>query len=137
MNLFTRVALATGVAGLALCNPLASPAFAQEAMAEKPMADAPYWDASLPIEQRVADLMARMTTEEKLAQMVAIWTNKSAIQDDANFFDPAKASELYPNGLGFFTRPSDLKGPGSPRVNTIVGPGTRGGSVGARPSSST
>ena len=118
MKLFSRVVLAAGVAGLALCNPLASPAFAQEAMAEKPMADAPYWDASLPIEQRVADLMARMTTEEKLAQMVAIWTNKSAIQDDANFFDPAKASELYPNGLGFFTRPSDLKGPGSPRVNT-------------------
>ena len=118
MKLLTRVVLAAGVAGLALATPIFAPAQAQEAMVEKPMAGAPYWDASLPVDQRVADLMARMKIEEKLAQMVAIWTNKAAIQDDANFFDPAKASELYPHGLGFFTRPSDLKGPGSPRVST-------------------
>ena len=118
MKLLTRVALAAGTAGFAFAIPIVAPVQAQEALVERPMGDAPYWDSSLPVEQRVADLMARMTTEEKLAQMVAIWTNKAAIQDDANFFDPAKASELYPHGLGFFTRPSDLKGPGSPRVNT-------------------
>ncbi|RPF72675.1 beta-glucosidase [Aurantiacibacter spongiae] len=82
----------------------------------RPMADAPYWNASLPTEQRVADLLARMTMEEKLAQMISTWTNKAAIQDEANFFDPAKASELYPDGIGFFTRPSDQAGPGSPRA---------------------
>ena len=101
-----------------LAVPLAATASAQEAMPDRPMADAPYWDASLPVEDRVADLMARMTLEEKLAQMVAIWTTKSAIQDDDDFFDPAKASAMYPDGLGFFTRPSDLRGPGSPRKNT-------------------
>jgi beta-glucosidase len=86
--------------------------------AERPLPDSPYWNADLPVEQRVADLLARMTLEEKLSQMVAIWTDKAAIQDGDDFFDPAKASVQYPHGLGFFTRPSDRKGPGSPRVNT-------------------
>jgi beta-glucosidase len=85
--------------------------------ADRPFPDAPYWNADLPVEQRVADLLARMTVEEKLAQMVATWTDKSATQNDADFFDPAKASVRYPYGLGFFTRPSDRKGPGSPRQN--------------------
>ncbi len=85
---------------------------------ERPFPDAPYWNADLPVERRVADLLARMTLEEKLAQMVATWTDKAAIQNDADFFDPAKATAKYPHGLGFFTRPSDLKGPGSPRKST-------------------
>ena len=118
MKLKLRLAIASGVAALALSAPIAPPALAQNTSVERPMADAPYWDASLPVEQRVADLMARMTMEEKLAQMIATWTNKAEIQDDDNFFDAAKASERYPNGIGFFTRPSDLKGPGSPRQNT-------------------
>ena len=118
MKLTLRLAMATGAAALALASPLAGPAFGQDITAERPMADAAYWDASLPVERRVADLMARMTLEEKLAQMIATWTNKAEIQDDANFFDAAKASERYPHGIGFFTRPSDLKGPGSPRQNT-------------------
>ena len=80
------------------------------------MADAPYWDASLPVEQRVADLMSRMTVEEKLAQMISTWTSKAELQDSADFFDPVKASTLYPYGIGFFTRPSDPTGGGSPRV---------------------
>ncbi|MDG6079260.1 beta-glucosidase [Erythrobacter litoralis] len=122
MNFAIRAALVASAAAMAFTAPLAPQASAQDITAdistEKPMADAPYWDASLPVEQRVADLMQRMTLEEKLAQMIATWTNKAEIQDDANFFDPAKASARYPDGIGFFTRPSDLKGPGSPRQNT-------------------
>ena len=117
MNALSRVALAMGTAGLAFAVPVTAPLHAQAPAIAKPMADASYWNADLPTAQRVADLMARMTLEEKLAQMIATWTNKSAIQDDADFFDPAKASALYPDGIGFFTRPSDLKGPGSPRQN--------------------
>ena len=83
----------------------------------RPVADAPYWDASLPVERRVADLMARMTVEEKLAQMISLWTTKAHVQSDGDSFDPAKASALYPDGIGFFTRPSDRAGPGSPRIN--------------------
>ena len=33
----------------------------------------PYKDASLPISDRVADLLSRMTVEEKIAQMHAFW----------------------------------------------------------------
>ncbi|TMM45170.1 glycoside hydrolase family 3 N-terminal domain-containing protein [Qipengyuania marisflavi] len=118
MNSFFKAALAASVAAMALGAPLAAPVAAQDVAVQKPLAEAPYWNASLPVEQRVADLMARMTQEEKLAQMVSIWTTKAALQDEQDFFDPAKASELYPDGIGFFTRPSDLKGPGSPRTNT-------------------
>nr|WP_271079629.1 glycoside hydrolase family 3 N-terminal domain-containing protein [Aurantiacibacter sp. MUD61] len=96
------------------------PVMAQDIAVERPMADAPYWDASLPVEERVADLMARMTLEEKLAQMISTWTNKAEVQDaeDMNRFDAEAASERYPDGIGFFTRPSDQVGPGSPRENT-------------------
>ena len=33
---------------------------------------APYWDAKRPIEERVADLLARMTREEKIGQMLQV-----------------------------------------------------------------
>ncbi len=118
MKIAFRAMLALGATSLVFAVPPAAPLHAQEAQADRPMAAAPYWDANLSVEQRVADLMARMTMEEKYAQMVSIWTQKSTIHDENNFFDPDKASELYPDGLGFFSRPSDLKGPGSPRQNT-------------------
>ena len=36
----------------------------------------PYRDASRPAEQRVADLLGRMTLEEKAAQMMCVWQQK-------------------------------------------------------------
>ena len=83
----------------------------------KPMAAAPYWNASLPTEQRVADLLGRMTLDEKIAQITALWDNKTEIQDAAYNFDPARASQTHPNGIGMISRPSDHKGPGGPRVD--------------------
>ena len=75
----------------------------------------PYKDASLPIEERVEDLLARMTLEEKLAQVTALWEGKSAVLDDALQVDPAKLRERFPHGIGQLARPSDAKGPLSPR----------------------
>ena len=118
-----RAALIAGAALAALSAvgaPIASAQSQDPTMPQdiaRPVADAPYWDASLPVERRVADLMARMTVEEKLAQMISLWTTKAQVQGDGDGFDPAKASALYPDGIGFFTRPSDRAGPGSPRVN--------------------
>nr|WP_246427176.1 glycoside hydrolase family 3 N-terminal domain-containing protein [Sphingopyxis panaciterrulae] len=80
------------------------------------MADAPYWDAALPVEQRVADLLARMTLEEKVAQIVTIWDGKKKVQAADFTFDPVKASAAFPNGIGQIARPSDTSGPVSPRV---------------------
>ena len=109
--------LAAGVGLMAVSGVIATGAEAQSRRGEasRAMADAAYWNASLPVEQRVADLLARMTLEEKIAQITTIWTNKSEIQNASNAFDPAKASANRPNGIGQIARPSDASGPGSPR----------------------
>jgi beta-glucosidase len=75
-----------------------------------------YKDANAPIEARVDDLIARMTLDEKIAQITAVWDAKSEIFDAKLQLDPAKLASHYPNGLGQFTRPSDAKGSVSPRV---------------------
>ncbi|WP_252181292.1 glycoside hydrolase family 3 protein, partial [Azospirillum sp. B4] len=74
-----------------------------------------YKDPGAPVAARVDDLLARMTLDEKVAQLIAVWDHKPAIFDPAMNFDPAKASGVYPNGLGQFTRPNDEKGSGSIR----------------------
>src|SRR5262245_45258030 len=66
-----------------------------------------YRDPSAPVERRVADLLARMTLEEKAAQMVAIWREKKQLVDADGNFDPAKASAVLGGGAGQVTRPSD------------------------------
>lgn len=122
INKSIRRALLSASAGIiVLSGSWTTQAFAQDLLTEtivRPIADSAYWNASLPVDQRVNDLLARMTLEEKIAQMVTIWNDKPQIQDDDNFFDAQKAAVKYPDGLGFFARPSDLKGPGSPRINT-------------------
>ena len=75
---------------------------------------ASYRNSAAPIEQRVEDLLARMTQEEKIAQITAIWTQKSQLLDRNGQFDPAAARRLYPSGIGHFARPADLVGPGDP-----------------------
>ncbi len=79
-------------------------------------ATAVYKDAKAPVEARVDDLLARMTLEEKIAQIITIWDTKSEIFDDKGEFDPVKMSAKFPDGIGQFARPSDAKGPASPRV---------------------
>lgn len=69
----------------------------------------PYRDPSLPIPARVRDLLGRMTIEEKVGQLIALWASKSEIMDGLAF-DPAKASTAYPNGFGQITRASDKRG---------------------------
>src|SRR5207237_8056435 len=39
----------------------------------------PYRDPKLAIERRVSDLLARMTLEEKVAQMLCLWDQKKLI----------------------------------------------------------
>ena len=68
-----------------------------------------YKDARAPIAARVADLLGRMTLEEKVGQMIAIWARKAEVIDDLAF-NPAKASAAYPHGIGHVTRPSDKRG---------------------------
>jgi beta-glucosidase len=73
----------------------------------------PYKDATLSIDQRVADLLGRMTLAEKAAQMTCIWQKKAELLlDEHGVFDAAKALTHFGhgNGLGQVGRPSDAAG---------------------------
>jgi beta-glucosidase len=69
-----------------------------------------YKDASQPVERRIDDLLARMTLEEKVAQLVTVWERKARIQTPAGQFSADKASQAFPHGLGQIARPSDKRG---------------------------
>jgi beta-glucosidase len=76
-----------------------------------PTARAPYRDAKLPVERRVDDLLARMTLEEKVAQMLSFWQQgKATITAPDGKFDPARAPRWFRVGLGRIERPSDGHG---------------------------
>jgi beta-glucosidase len=72
-----------------------------------------YKDPKQPVEVRVADLLSRMTLEEKVAQLQGLWIKKTTIQDDQGRFAPEKAKAVMPLGLGQISRPSE-SGPPSP-----------------------
>src|SRR4029453_17098503 len=65
-------------------------------------------DAS--VEARVADLLARMTLEEKVAQLQGVWNRKREIQNARGEFDPSKAQALLGQGIGEVARPSEIAG---------------------------
>jgi beta-glucosidase len=99
-----------------VCSIAAGLAFLTQAHPAAQNAAPAYKDPKLPVEARVEDLLARMTLEEKVAQMLSIWENKADVFDARMEFDPAKMAAKYPNGIGTFARPSDATGPSSPRV---------------------
>lgn len=68
-----------------------------------------YRDARAPVAARVADLLARMTLEEKAAQLRGLW-DKAPLLDDARVFSPVKAAKLIPHGIGQIARVGDLRG---------------------------
>ncbi|WP_448543374.1 glycoside hydrolase family 3 N-terminal domain-containing protein [Roseiflexus sp.] len=61
----------------------------------------PYRNASLPIEQRVDDLLGRMTVEEKVAQLGSLWIYEIADEQGLN---RQWAHERMAHGLGQVTR---------------------------------
>lgn len=77
-----------------------------------------YKDRRAPVAERVEDLLARMTLEEKIAQITTTWTSKLEVFDRNLRFDAAKASKLHPHGIGQFGRPSDGRA-GSPREHGL------------------
>ncbi|MGW1089950.1 beta-xylosidase/alpha-l-arabinosidase [Streptomyces sp. NPDC002596] len=72
--------------------------------------DGPWRDPSLTPEERVADLVARMTLEEKAAQLYGVWVGADADGDGVaphqnDMVDPVDWDELTTRGLGQLTRP--------------------------------
>jgi beta-glucosidase len=101
------ISLAAFLAGATLLSSTAATA--------RPIHDEPiYKDPTAPVEQRVEDLLSRMTLEEKIAQFTCIWNRKQEFLTSAGEFDAAKAKQVFPAGIGQVARPSDLRGSGNP-----------------------
>ncbi len=74
-----------------------------------------YRNPAQPVAERVADLLGRMTVDEKVAQMLCIWGQKKAILfDEAGNLSPALMLANLPHGLGQIARLSDSGGGKSP-----------------------
>jgi beta-glucosidase len=59
---------------------------------------APYRDASLPVKKRVDDLLVRMTTEEKVAQLMGLWNGGVEDFKPELFDDSVKMKEIFGKG---------------------------------------
>ncbi len=70
-----------------------------------------YRNPNLPVEQRVADLLSRMTLEEKMAQTHALWQRQERITDAQGNFSPEKARDVLKNGIGEITRAGNQRKP--------------------------
>lgn len=79
----------------------------------------PYKNPQLSIDERVKDLLSRMTLEEKAAQLICLWNEKPQKIDtkdatprtDRGDFSPEKAKKLIPYGIGQIARQSEDKTP--------------------------
>ncbi len=110
MNMAKKLPLYLAAAALAVSSTV-TPVFADTVSVPV----AVYKNPNAKTVDRVDDLLRRMTLEEKIVQITAVWDDKAKIFDEHGEIDPAKIALLYPNGIGQFTRPADHKGPGSPR----------------------
>ena len=76
-----------------------------------------YKNPRLPVERRVADLLSRMTLEEKVAQLVCLWSGRPQVKPQTDFstdrgdFSPEKAAEVMKYGIGQIARQRERKGP--------------------------
>jgi beta-glucosidase len=80
-----------------------------------------YRNAELAVEERVADLMQRMTLQEKIAQMYCVWNDKAKfLLDSVGNFDVEKARKNFKDGLGQVGRPSDTHGGLTPYQTAVL-----------------
>ena len=76
-----------------------------------------YKNPGLPVEQRVADLLSRMTLEEKVAQLTCLWAERPQVGSPTDFsndrgdFSPEKARLVMKYGIGQIARQRERKGP--------------------------
>ncbi|HEV7783243.1 MAG TPA: glycoside hydrolase family 3 N-terminal domain-containing protein [Chitinophagaceae bacterium] len=72
-----------------------------------------YKNKTLSPGQRAADLLKRMTLDEKVMQTQCLWIQKSRILDSKGDFDETKAATALKNGLGELGRLNEQAGPNS------------------------
>jgi beta-glucosidase len=91
-------------------------------------AQPPYRDSRLPVEQRVADLLSRMTLEEKVGQTESVWvTNqlKQLVNERGEFAPDQKMQELLKTGIGQFGGPSQAASDAEKAASPLHGKGAR------------
>lgn len=76
-------------------------------------------------------LLARMTLEEKAAQLVGVWQGKAKLQDQRGRFSAVAARLAFPHGLGQISRPGDRIGSVAP--NQPIDAGAKAGVVNRGP----
>ncbi len=103
------VFLGISLVSIALCT-MAASVHSQE--------NPPYRNSWLPAEQRIADLLSRMTLEEKIAQLTSAMERtvnasdpKSSFVDAKGMFQPERATALIKDGIGQISRLSGMRGP--------------------------
>ena len=57
-----------------------------------------YKNSSLPVNDRVNDLLSRMTIEEKVAQLMGLWNDGVEDFSEDILNDPSKMKEVFGNG---------------------------------------
>lgn len=77
---------------------------------ERPGTNVPYRNPALPVAERVADLLSRMTLDEKIAQMTGVWRQRTAVMLGENgTLDIARLRTHLPHGIGQVARLSDAR----------------------------
>ncbi len=95
----TRIAVLGALAAAVACG---------RGDAAPPAAPSGHQNSGTSIDARVRGLLARMTAEEKLAQLEAVGWAHSRLEDPkTHAFSPSAASKLLAHGIGEVTRPSD------------------------------
>ncbi len=77
-----------------------------------------YRDSSKTIEDRVADLLRRMTLDEKMAQIRSVWANH--VMENSERFSRDRAERALNNGIGEITRPGGSTDLHPPQVAAFV-----------------
>ncbi len=75
-----------------------------------------YKNSKLPVDARVADLLKRMTVEEKVAQLTCLWGQRPEMgptdfAKNRGDLSPEKAMQVMKHGIGQIARQRERKGP--------------------------
>jgi beta-glucosidase len=75
-----------------------------------------YLNADLPVEERISDLLSRMTLEEKAAQLTMLpnsWGDGPSFMKDGVFHEPTARENMGPHGVGSLHQREDKTSPRS------------------------
>ena len=104
-NALFRSNLNAGAAAIALSLSLTACTTIENTSAAEVASAAP-----LSADPEIADLIAQMTLDEKLAQLSCIWFSKAQVLDENGDFSPTRMKAAFPHGVGCFARPQDMIG---------------------------